>query len=245
MTCLPAVYQHGRDAGSEAWAACLVWQPRRPASCPLPNAGNTGVKDSDDCRGMSPLSLSTLFFTDYLWRDIVTETNRYAQQWLAQPPKRGHAHLSWTELTVSELRSWLGLIFAMGVVQKIGRLSDYWSTHASVQLSLAGSVSYAETSEFLLKPLKSMPTIYITILCSPISAHLYSFWLRNRPRSTCRQLAYIHWILHSVCRRNLFSKLSSLEPVEIGYVLYFCTVYTVHMTTWYYYHNILWWCSWV
>ena len=70
-----------------------------------------------------------MFFTDYLLRDIVTETNRYAQQCLAQPPKLGDAHLPWTELTVPELRSWLGLIFVMGVVQKIRRLSDYWSTH--------------------------------------------------------------------------------------------------------------------
>ena len=61
----------------------------------------------------------------------LTETNHYAQQCLAQRPKRGDAHLPWTELTVPELRSWLGLIFAMGVVQKIGRLSDYWSMHAN------------------------------------------------------------------------------------------------------------------
>ena len=89
------------------------------------------MKDSDDCSGLSPLSLFTLFFTDYLLRDIVTETNRYAQQCLAQPPKCGDAHLPWTELTVPELRSWLQLIFAMGVVQKIERLSDYWSMHTN------------------------------------------------------------------------------------------------------------------
>ena len=95
------------------------------------NTTTTGVKDSDEFRGLSPLSLFTLFFTDYLLRDIVTEMIRYAQQCLAQPPKHGDARLPWTELTVPELRSWLRLIFAMCVVQTIGRLSDYWSTHAN------------------------------------------------------------------------------------------------------------------
>ena len=119
----------GRARGREqtVWSDNLV----DPPAVRYRNAATTGVKDSDECRGMSPLALFTLFFTDYLLRDIVTETNRYAQQCLAQPPKRGDAHLPWIELTVPELRSWLGLIFAMGVVQKIGRLSDYWSTHAN------------------------------------------------------------------------------------------------------------------
>ena len=119
----------GRARGREqtVWSENLV----DPPAVRYRNATTTGVKDNDECRGMSPLALFTLFFTDYLLRDIVTETNRYAQQCLAQPPKRGDAHLPWTELTVPELRSWLGLIFAMGVVQKIGRLSDYWSTHAN------------------------------------------------------------------------------------------------------------------
>ena len=139
--CGRGAHRRGRGAGPRArrgrgqaqgreqtvWSDNLV----DPPAVRYRNAGSTGVKDSDDCRGLSPLSLFTLFFKDYLLRDIVTETNRYAQQCMAQPPKRGDAHLPWTELTVPELRSGLELIFAMGLVQKIGRLSDYWSTHAN------------------------------------------------------------------------------------------------------------------
>ena len=61
--------------------------PRRPTSYSIPECrASTGVKDSDECRGLSPLSLFTPFFTDYLLGDIVTDTNLYAQQCLAQPP---------------------------------------------------------------------------------------------------------------------------------------------------------------
>ena len=34
-------------------------------------------------------------------------------------------------LTVPELRTWLGLLLTMNVIQKTGRLAEYWSTNAA------------------------------------------------------------------------------------------------------------------
>lgn len=62
-----------------------------------------------------------LYFTERLYRLIVRETNRYAgqaQRRLAKP-------LGWIELTINKLRMWLGLYFAMGIVQKPS-LQSYW-----------------------------------------------------------------------------------------------------------------------
>ena len=52
----------------------------RAAKCAYANASNVGIRDREECQGLSPLGLFSLFFTDYLLREMVTETNRYAQQ---------------------------------------------------------------------------------------------------------------------------------------------------------------------
>ena len=37
---------------------------------------------------------------------------------MAKPPKRGRKHTEWSDLTIPELKTWLGLMLAMGIVQK-------------------------------------------------------------------------------------------------------------------------------
>jgi len=88
---------------------------------------NVGVSDADRCREMTAVQLFALFFTDYLFRIIVGETNRYASQCMQHAPKKGKKHSGWTEVTVPEMKTWLGMMLAMGIVQKKGPLSEYWS----------------------------------------------------------------------------------------------------------------------
>ena len=120
-----------------------IAQPRRPSQSPwsgnlVNQAGlpyqrrtQTGLTDREQASELSPFGLFTLFFTDYLLRDIVSETNRYAGQCLSQPPKQGEKHLPWHPLTVPECRTWLGMLLTTCVVQKVGRLADYWSRNAA------------------------------------------------------------------------------------------------------------------
>ena len=117
----------GGDTDECQWSFDLVDRP----GIRYVNAANVGMTDSDERRGLSPLGLFSLFFTDYLMREIAVETNRYADQVMARPPRHGAAHLPWSPVTLPELRTWLGLLFTMGVVKKIGRLAEYWSVHVA------------------------------------------------------------------------------------------------------------------
>ena len=75
----------GGDADECQWSFDLV----DPPGIRYVNAANVGVTDSDERRGLSPLGLFSLFFTDYLMREIAVETNRYADQVMARPPRMG------------------------------------------------------------------------------------------------------------------------------------------------------------
>ena len=64
-----------------------------------------------------------MFFTDYIIKYIVNQTNLYQQQCAT---KHDFTHLEWYVLTLLELKTWIGLLLSIGMLQKIGRLSDYW-----------------------------------------------------------------------------------------------------------------------
>ena len=85
-----------RRPSQSRWSGNLVKQ----ADLPYQHRAQTGVTDHEQASELSPLGLFSLFFTDYLLRDIVSETNRYAGQCLSQPPKQGEKHLPWHPLTV-------------------------------------------------------------------------------------------------------------------------------------------------
>lgn len=68
-----------------------------------------------------PIDFFQLFFSERLYRLIVRETNRYARQ----EEERLRKRLDWHELTANELKTWLGLYYKMGVVQK-PTLHSYW-----------------------------------------------------------------------------------------------------------------------
>ena len=107
------------------WTLELVDLP----NFPFVDAANVGVNNVEQCRAMTAKQLFGLFFTYYLLRLIVGETNRYAGQCMAKPPKLGRKHTEWSDVSIPELKTWLGLMLAMGIVQKKGRLGEYWSTH--------------------------------------------------------------------------------------------------------------------
>ena len=57
-----------------------------------------------------------MFFTDYILKYIVDQTNLYQQQCAT---KHDFTHLEWYLLTIPELKTWLGLLLSMGMLQKI------------------------------------------------------------------------------------------------------------------------------
>lgn len=65
-----------------------------------------------------------LFIDNHILGNVVRETNRYARQAMAQ---RGKDPNSWTEVSLDELKAFLGLLIAMGI-HRVPSLRDYWST---------------------------------------------------------------------------------------------------------------------
>ena len=114
------------DSGSDAdgdddsirakpWTTTL----ENPPYIPFATAA-LGVVNSVFCSSLSAVELFVLFFTEYILRDIVTEMNTYAGQCMRNQP-RIEGRIDWNPLTVPELKTWLGLLLAMGLVQKKGR----------------------------------------------------------------------------------------------------------------------------
>ena len=70
-----------------------------------------------------------LYFTEALLQLIVTETNRYAEQYVeANTEKADSSYVGrWTLVTCSEMKVFLGLLLQTGIIQK-GSLNSYCST---------------------------------------------------------------------------------------------------------------------
>ena len=76
-----------------------------------------------------------LFFTSALLQLVVDETNRYAAQCL------GEKFQYWEELSVQELKEYLGFMILMGVV-RLPSIADYWRTDEAFHYApLAGRIS--------------------------------------------------------------------------------------------------------
>ena len=71
-----------------------------------------------------------LYFDGELLGDIKSETNRYADQLIANPTARTKTLRDWIATTVDELYAFFALIILMGVVVKKS-MKDYWSKRAA------------------------------------------------------------------------------------------------------------------
>ena len=71
-----------------------------------------------------------LYLTDEIMQHIVQETNRFAQNYISDHPDEAQkSYVSkWKDITVPELKKFLGLVILMGIVHKPS-LPHYWSTN--------------------------------------------------------------------------------------------------------------------
>ena len=107
-----------------------VWGPatRQPqldsfAGSPGPTT-LANVTDIENC-----LDYFQLIVTDDILDAVVKETNRYAEQFfLASGALSRHSRANqWKPLTLPELKTFLGLTLATGLLSKRGHISEYWS----------------------------------------------------------------------------------------------------------------------
>ena len=127
-----ATSQSHSDAEADAPAVCpqppsalssVVWDPVADdyvQQDDFPYTDDTGISSAFNLTAESvPIEFVNLFFTEEIMSKIVTETNRYAEQFLhaASLKRKARAH-SWSPTNMAEMKQFLGLVFLMGVVKK-------------------------------------------------------------------------------------------------------------------------------
>ena len=70
------------------------------------------------------LSIFLSFMTSSIWQLIIDQTNLFALQCLGE-----EKYAQWVEVTVDELKAYLGFMILVGVV-KLPSIYDYWKTSA-------------------------------------------------------------------------------------------------------------------
>lgn len=98
-----------------------------------------------------PISIFSQFLTNEVIDLMVTETNRYAKQFLIQsqlkPNSRAH---HWMQTNDIEMKKFLGLLLMMGLVNK-PCIADYWSTDPVIATPLVSSIMPRDRFELILK----------------------------------------------------------------------------------------------
>lgn len=72
----------------------------------------------------TPLDCLLLYFTDELSLSIVEQSNLYHQQ-----QSDGNDDGKWKDITIEELKAFLGILLAMGLVE-LPKLHDYWALNS-------------------------------------------------------------------------------------------------------------------
>ena len=151
LCCVPVPESESEDSGGDSTgetegeddipAVAGLWMPimgEDTGPAPGPFTAVCGLKHAPppDSR---PIDYVNLFFPPRFVGNIVTEINRYADQWVAgkeqylvdHPRSRVHLWIKQGQTTEEEFRAFLGLVLNMGLIQK-PNLSAYWdSSHPS------------------------------------------------------------------------------------------------------------------
>ena len=107
------------------------WQDGDPEAPVLNFQGTPGVKAS--CQmpdNPQPMDFLQCFIKDEDFDCMAAETNRYAEQFLVakrQTLKSSSRFHKWIATTASEMRVFLAMVIAMGLVVQMD-ISEYWST---------------------------------------------------------------------------------------------------------------------
>ena len=99
--------------------------PRPPTSFPFTAVPGLNIALP---RSASPLDFFQLFMTVNVWQYIIQTTNNYARLRLSSmPPSRRSVFRNWKDITLVEMKAFIGLVIQMGLAQ-LSDIKDYWST---------------------------------------------------------------------------------------------------------------------
>ena len=82
----------------------------------------------------SSLAYLFLFLTDTIWGYLVAGINAYAAVRRGRmPPRRRSIFRGWWDVTLQEVKAFVGVILEMGLIQ-LSDIKEYWSTHETVNI---------------------------------------------------------------------------------------------------------------
>ncbi|XP_041420032.1 piggyBac transposable element-derived protein 4-like [Xenopus laevis] len=130
--------------GEPAWGPPGNFHPEIP-----PFTAVSGVKV--DTRNFEPIDYFQLFLTEAILQDMVLYTNLYAEQHLAQNPlpRYARAH-AWHPTDVNEIKRFVGLTLAMGLV-KAHSLESYWDTTTVLSIPVFSATMPRNRYQLLLR----------------------------------------------------------------------------------------------
>lgn len=100
---------------------------------------------------MKLVAIYEQFLTHEIIHLMVTETNRYAEQFLnKQTLKRKSRVHEWKETNAVEMKQFLGTMLLMGIVQK-PKIADYWSTNPVIGTPFVNTIMKCNRFQILLK----------------------------------------------------------------------------------------------
>lgn len=137
--------------------ANLVRNPTNPTNLTLNWNDNINIKKQpfvkteqllEQPAGIEPIDYFNLIFDNAFLELIVNQTNIYAVEILCSEGKTEQSRISrWRDLTVPELKVFLGLLLHTGTIQ-LNRLQDYWKKDPLFNISCFGE--YMSRNRFLL-----------------------------------------------------------------------------------------------
>ena len=145
------------DRDAEAAASSVTstdgWQPVQPSYVVPDDITFTGQAEITAAllADAAPIDVYNALVTDDIVQLMVTETNRYAEQFLQakhlKPKSRMHR---WHATDATEMKKFLGILYTMGIVKK-PFIENYWSTDPVLATPLVNSIMARDRFELLLK----------------------------------------------------------------------------------------------
>uniref|UniRef100_A0A803JPT4 PiggyBac transposable element-derived protein domain-containing protein n=2 Tax=Xenopus tropicalis TaxID=8364 RepID=A0A803JPT4_XENTR len=130
--------------GEPAWRPPCNFPPEIP-----PFTAVAGVKV--DTRNFEPIDFFQLYITEAILQDMVLYTNLYAEQYLTHNPLPRYARAqAWHPTDIAEMKKFLGLTLAMGLI-KANSLESYWDTTTVLSIPVFSATMPRNRYQLLLR----------------------------------------------------------------------------------------------
>ncbi len=133
------------------WKWEIIEETEIPADN-IPFYENVGLKVR--MNSQSPIAFLQLYWTDDMFRLLVTETNRYAKQFMEDSSvlvDYPDNYISkWVDTDIEEMKKFIGIVFLMGIIYKPS-IAMYWSTNELLETPAFSKIMSRNRFQLILK----------------------------------------------------------------------------------------------